>query len=340
MHSIRVIFNGVIKSLLFDKKSPSYETHFIRLHTPTCISIIFTSLTQFHCFDVWHQKRKNKKISKTLLTTWKCKVKDYCNKKKFWRCNKFFQLINKIHSQHKPPSSTTTTPPANTKTPSETSTASGKLSVSARRAQFQTSRRIMSAPIRPLNQLEDAKNKRKPRKKKVIRWGTVSIFIYLLLASSSAIFTFISWKDIFVLRLFIRFWLIFCAFFSSKLFCNNFRLNLTLNRDKELDESADEYADEVEDIKPLHSYPSQKSKKAPPMRSRSVLGCDQMGIETLVSMINSGESDSEKEDGQSAQQQQPPPPMIKNEPPQRIRANMLRKTGNAWNYATRVHACY
>lgn len=106
-------------------------------------------------------------------------------------------------------------------------------------------------------------------------------------------------------------------------------MNLTLNRDKELDESADEYADEVEDIKPLHSYPSHKSKKAPPMRSRSVLGCDQMGIETLVSMINSGESDSEKEDGQSAQQQQPPPPMIKNEPPQRIRANMLRKTGNA-----------
>lgn len=121
----------------------------------------------------------------------------------------------------------------------------------------------------------------------------------------------------------------FLCFFSSKLFCNNFRLNLTLNRDKELDESADEYADEVEDIKPLHSYPSHKSKKAPPMRSRSVLGCDQMGIETLVSMINSGESDSEKEDGQSAQQQQPPPPMIKNEPPQRIRANMLRKTGNA-----------
>lgn len=105
-------------------------------------------------------------------------------------------------------------------------------------------------------------------------------------------------------------------------------MNLTLNRDKELDESADEYADEVEDIKPLHSFPSQKSKKAP-QRSRSVLGCDQMGIETLVSMINSAESDSEKEDGQSTQQQQPPPPpMIKNEPPQRMRANMLRKTGN------------
>ena len=66
-------------------------------------------------------------------------------------------------------------------------------------------------------------------------------------------------------------------------------MNLTLNRDKELDESADEYADEVEDIKPLHSFPSQKSKKAP-QRSRSVLGCDQMGIETLVSMINSTES--------------------------------------------------
>lgn len=113
---------------------------------------------------------------------------------------------------------------------------------------------------------------------------------------------------------------------------NNFRLNLTLNRDKELDESADEYADEVEDIKPLHSYSSHKSKKAPPMRSRSVLGCDQMGIETLVSLL-SGESDSEKEDGQSTQQQ-PPAPMIKNDPPpQRTRANMLRKTGNLFENA-------
>lgn len=47
---------------------------------------------------------------------------------------------------------------------------SGKLSASVRRAQFQASRRIMSAPIRPANQFEDAKNKRKPvRKKKVIR---------------------------------------------------------------------------------------------------------------------------------------------------------------------------
>lgn len=70
--------------------------------------------------------------------------------------------------QHKPPS-TTATPSVNTKTPSETPAASGKLSVSARRAQFQASRRIMSAPIRPLNQQDDAKNKRKPRKKKVIR---------------------------------------------------------------------------------------------------------------------------------------------------------------------------
>lgn len=75
-------------------------------------------------------------------------------------------LINKILLQNKP-SSTASTVSVNAKASTETS--SGKLSVSARRAQFQASRRIMSAPIRPLNQLEDAKNKRKPRKKKVIR---------------------------------------------------------------------------------------------------------------------------------------------------------------------------
>jgi hypothetical protein len=105
-----------------------------------------------------------------------------------------------------------------------------------------------------------------------------------------------------------------------------FRLNLTLNRDKELDESPDEFAEEVEDVKPPINVPppTRTTKKAPPMRSRSVLGCDQMGIETLVSMINSGESDSEKED----QSPPVPPPAIKNDPPpQRIRANMLRKTG-------------
>ncbi|KAG5677835.1 hypothetical protein PVAND_007557 [Polypedilum vanderplanki] len=144
---------------------------------------------------------------------------------------------------------------------------SSKLSASARRAQFQ-SRRIMSAPIRPLNN-DDSKNKRKPRKKKVIR-------------------------------------------------------------DKDIDESPDEYVDDLEELKqPMQANPNQKSstKKQPPMRSRSILGCDQMGIETLVSMLNSGESDSEKEDVQQQQQQAPPPPPLPAvKDSSRIRANMLRKT--------------
>lgn len=109
-----------------------------------------------------------------------------------------------------------------------------------------------------------------------------------------------------------------------------FRVNLTLNRDKDIDESPDEYAEELEELKqPIQASLNQKSstKKHPPMRSRSILGCDQMGIETLVSMLNSGESDSEKEDAQQQQAPPPPPlPAVKSDA-SRIRANMLRKTG-------------
>jgi hypothetical protein len=77
-------------------------------------------------------------------------------------------LINKIPSQQKAPSAASTVS-VNAKPATETTASSGKLSVKDRRAQFQASRRIMSAPMRPLNQFEDPKNKRKPRKKKVIR---------------------------------------------------------------------------------------------------------------------------------------------------------------------------
>lgn len=101
-------------------------------------------------------------------------------------------------------------------------------------------------------------------------------------------------------------------------------MNLTLNRDKELDDSQDEL-EEIDEIKAPTIIPP-KPKKAPPMRSRSVLGCDQIGVETLVSMLNSGESDSEKEDGQQAPQA---PPVKIEPPPQRVRANMLRKTGKS-----------
>jgi hypothetical protein len=80
----------------------------------------------------------------------------------------------KKHSQ-KPPASSTTTNVA-LKSGAESNGSStlavannGRLSASTRRAQFQASRRIMSAPIRPTNN-DDSKNKRKAtRKKKVIR---------------------------------------------------------------------------------------------------------------------------------------------------------------------------
>lgn len=100
-------------------------------------------------------------------------------------------------------------------------------------------------------------------------------------------------------------------------------MNLTLNRDKDLDDSQDELGEEIEDLK-ANAVTPPKPKKAPPMRSRSVLGCDQIGVETLVSMLNSGESDSEKEDSHHTPQ---PVPVKIEPPPQRVRANMLRKTG-------------
>lgn len=62
-----------------------------------------------------------------------------------------------------------------------------KLSASARRAQFQKSRRIMSAPIRPIN-LDDMKAKKKAtRKKKVIRYDRkIGIWNMPLILSSEA----------------------------------------------------------------------------------------------------------------------------------------------------------
>lgn len=78
--------------------------------------------------------------------------------------------------QHKPPTSSSSSTATSNATIKGSSTGnsdssnalSGRLSASTRRAQFQASRRIMSAPIRPMN-TDDSKNKRKVRKKKVIR---------------------------------------------------------------------------------------------------------------------------------------------------------------------------
>jgi hypothetical protein len=63
--------------------------------------------------------------------------------------------------------------------------------------------------------------------------------------------------------------------------------------------------------------------KALTTRSRSVLGCDQIGIETLVSMLSSGGSDSEKDEPQQVQQHAPNPEAPKPR-------NVLRKTGDSF----------
>lgn len=105
----------------------------------------------------------------------------------------------------------------------------------------------------------------------------------------------------------------------------SFRVNLTLNRDKDdLDDSPDEAVDDYEEKKPISVAGINQSNikvlpkpNKPPSRSRSVLGCDHQGIETLVSMLSSGGSDSEKEEPQLQKQDVP-----------KSRPQMLRKTGN------------
>lgn len=85
--------------------------------------------------------------------------------------------------------------------------------------------------------------------------------------------------------------------------------------------------DEIEIRKPVSQQQTMKTNtKAKPLatRSRSVLGCDQVGIETLVSMLSSGGSDSEKEEPQSVQVPAPKPDTT------RTRTSMLRKTGKTF----------
>lgn len=107
----------------------------------------------------------------------------------------------------------------------------------------------------------------------------------------------------------------------------NLRVNLTLNRDKDdFDDSPDEMTEVVDTRKTIlqPQAPKAPSKaKQLTTRSRSVLGCDQVGIETLVSMLSSGGSDSEKEEAQQATT----PPTPKQPETSRTRMNMLRKTG-------------
>lgn len=110
-------------------------------------------------------------------------------------------------------------------------------------------------------------------------------------------------------------------------------MNLTLNRDKDdFDDSPDDLPEEPDTRKTIlqHQAPKAPSKaKQLTTRSRSVLGCDQIGIETLVSMLSSGGSDSEKEETQHAQTPPTPKPETS-----RTRTNMLRKTGGLIDWLT------
>lgn len=114
--------------------------------------------------------------------------------------------------------------------------------------------------------------------------------------------------------------------YANALHFVNTRVNLTLNRDKDdFDDSPDDLPEEPDTRKTIlqHQAPKAPSKaKQLTTRSRSVLGCDQIGIETLVSMLSSGGSDSEKEETQHAQTPPTPKPETS-----RTRTNMLRKTG-------------
>jgi hypothetical protein len=96
-----------------------------------------------------------------------------------------------------------------------------------------------------------------------------------------------------------------------------------MNRDKELDiDSNDETYEEI-DLKKKNNVTSKISvRKAFASRSKSMAGCDQIGIETMMSILSSG-SDSEKEDTA----QKPMPSQKLESSSTRIRANVLRKTG-------------
>lgn len=114
-----------------------------------------------------------------------------------------------------------------------------------------------------------------------------------------------------------------------------FRVNLTLNRDKDdFDDSPDDSPETVERKPTFHQQAPKAPSKAKQLttRSRSVLGCDQVGIETLVSMLSSGGSDSEKEEAQQAQTPPTPKPETS-----KTRSNMLRKSGSSNESAKLIH---
>lgn len=210
---------------------------------------------------------------------------------------------------------------------STTVNSASKLSASARRAQFQKSRRIMSAPIRPINlNLDDMKAKKKVvRKKKVIRYAKKKSYPLGLPAVILSFSSVRIWNSFLKLLLWVH--AASMLYFKFEIFRKTFpnfisRVNLTLNRD---DENEDVNINEIHYKKPIQDNSKSAARKAAfAVRSRSVMSCDQMGIETMVSILNSSEeSDQEEKDDLM------PIPL----PPQRVdsnirlKNNVLRKTG-------------
>jgi hypothetical protein len=104
------------------------------------------------------------------------------------------------------------------------------------------------------------------------------------------------------------------------------RVNLTLNRDRDDEAESNDELREDNDQKKNLTVPSKISmRRAFAARSRSMIGCDQLGIETMMSILSSGGSDSEKEDIV-----QIPMPLQKAESSTRMKANVLRKTGETF----------
>lgn len=165
---------------------------------------------------------------------------------------------------------------------------------SVRRAQFQINRtesidrrppliRAMSAPIRPL---DDTKlllaNKRKSRRRKIsAKWGFNN------------------------------------QYFNEKKFNNFYFFYKTREREDFQENPSLEHEEDEDDLLNI-KIDRSKTKKPIQTRPRSALGCD---IVTLVSLLSSGGSDSEKEETPSLTKTDIV--MVKG------RAPMLRKTGKS-----------
>lgn len=148
------------------------------ISTPALLSLRVHFMFLKHSCLVFLRRNKFQAVSSDMCCNFYTKFAFEVQCQGFWRSsvdiNKFkveALIYMPGNSQPNGKPSAISTPNASSKPGSNLeapAAASGRLSVTARRAQFQSSRRIMSAPIRPMN-IEDIKNKKKVRKKKVIR---------------------------------------------------------------------------------------------------------------------------------------------------------------------------